>query len=644
MILSYLIGLYTLWFLGIWSFLALILLLIVFRQYIPPFLLGGILAFCTLPHEQNTYPHEIKGMVVNRVGVHGVSIHSSNGNFYMPKGDQYLGCFIHTKGHARKPYTKTHLGSFDERSWLKRHYLSMVWQSHTTDIIYCHKTLYQTLYQTIDQLIDSFSLNHPESIKALILGRSDHKPNFWYSMGIIHLLSISGMHINGIISLLKRLLRGTRLSHIPLLLCYQYIIFLDFSIPAYRAWLSVFIATYADYLPISTTVYDRYLLVLAIIASRDPNILMDMGAMFSFTAALTLLICRLNKIPYYLPLFFSIAMVSILFGLSIDPLSLLANIIVMPLFEYYIFPLILGAVIFIPLPFLAYPLLTIVDHTLNLISRWMLALSLTLNTRLVFPSIKIISISSWLILRYCLRFSNIFMLLLLIPNLETQIPKGHFQLHLFNCGHGLSVLITTKHHSMLYDIGSRRRQDIAHSTVIPYLNHHMIRKLDKVVISHPDWDHYSGLQSLLYTVAVDELISTIPLSLNTPISLKQSHCHPHTWEWDGVKFQILHPSDDKLWQGNNNSCVIKVTGFNGSLLLTGDIEKSAEAYLVDKYQDTLSSDILLIPHHGSKTSSHPKFLDTVNASRLLISEDPHKVPKHWQNNPKVLYPPQLLTI
>jgi competence protein ComEC len=90
------------------------------------------------------------------------------------------------------------------------------------------------------------------------------------------------------------------------------------------------------------------------------------------------------------------------------------------------------------------------------------------------------------------------------------------------------------------------------------------------------------------------------------------------WQWDKVKFTMLAPKQLDPARDNNNSCVLKIQSENGTILLTGDIETAAESWLVGQYGDTLRADILIAPHHGSKTSSTWNFLETVQPKFILI--------------------------
>ena len=91
-----------------------------------------------------------------------------------------------------------------------------------------------------------------------------------------------------------------------------------------------------------------------------------------------------------------------------------------------------------------------------------------------------------------------------------------------------------------------------------------------------------------------------------------------TWIWDGVKFEILHPPQKGKFTGNNASCVLKIENENFSILITGDIEASAEQSLRSRHSASLPSDIIIVPHHGSLTSSGAEFIQLVAPSFALF--------------------------
>jgi competence protein ComEC len=150
--------------------------------------------------------------------------------------------------------------------------------------------------------------------------------------------------------------------------------------------------------------------------------------------------------------------------------------------------------------------------------------------------------------------------------------------------------------------------------IIPYLSTLGIKYLDKVIISHPDLDHRGGLASLEEKYAINELIIDNPAFYRRGLS-----CHQYpAWKWDGVAFRFF-PIAEHLSGKNNNSCILQVSNSAGNILLSGDIEKLAENYLVKTYGKKLESTVLLIPHHGSKTSSSPDYINAVAPKYALVS-------------------------
>jgi competence protein ComEC len=148
-----------------------------------------------------------------------------------------------------------------------------------------------------------------------------------------------------------------------------------------------------------------------------------------------------------------------------------------------------------------------------------------------------------------------------------------------------------------------------------------VGRLDAMVLSHEDLDHIGGALTVMETVQVDALASSLPsqhaLQALSPASRR---CAAGTaWEWDGVRFEFLHPaaSETAFARRNNLSCVLRIATAGGSMILTGDIERAAEGALLKK-ENSLKSDVLLVPHHGSRTSSTEQFIAAVSPRWAVV--------------------------
>jgi len=234
---------------------------------------------------------------------------------------------------------------------------------------------------------------------------------------------------------------------------------------------------------------------------------------------------------------------------------------------------------------------------------------------------------------------------------ETKITAQQanvWQLHLFDVGHGLSILISRDGQALLYDTGSAYPSgfNMAESVIIPYLQYAGIKHLDKIFLSHSDNDHAGGLTQLLAGINVRQLITN-----DSKLAKKHQQivsCY------QGMKFNWQNLSVKALWplmpekkakldidqlsktakateiakndraktketkQGNDDSCVLLISDGKHKVLLTGDISKKVERKLISIYPE-LTADVLLVPHHGSKTSSSQEFIQQLSPKIALVS-------------------------
>jgi competence protein ComEC len=218
---------------------------------------------------------------------------------------------------------------------------------------------------------------------------------------------------------------------------------------------------------------------------------------------------------------------------------------------------------------------------------------------------------------------------LFLPVLLVQPARpapGEAWITTLDVGQGLAVVVRTAEHSLLYDTGPAFGMDAdsGERIVAPFLRAVGSSRLDAMVVSHNDLDHSGGALSVLKNARVLELVSSLepanPIVAAAPMARR---CvRGDRWQWDGVDFAIVHPArEDYADSGlriNNLSCVLRVATAHGSVLLTGDIEKAAEALLVERDGSGLKADVMLVPHHGSRTSSTADFIAAAHPEVAVV--------------------------
>jgi competence protein ComEC len=194
-------------------------------------------------------------------------------------------------------------------------------------------------------------------------------------------------------------------------------------------------------------------------------------------------------------------------------------------------------------------------------------------------------------------------------------PLGAARIVVLDVGHGLAVIVETNAHRLLFDAGPTFPSgfDSGEEVVVPALHASGRRGLDRLIVSHSDNDHAGGAAAVLAAFPRADVLHGPDVA-----ALGGRRCERgEEWQWDGVRFLVLHPPAEFAARGNESSCVLKIAAAGGSVLLTGDIERRGET-AVEGLAD-LRADVVVVPHHGSATSSSAGLVRAVAADYAIVS-------------------------
>lgn len=521
--------------------------------------------------------------------------------------------------------------------------------------------------QLRQRLLQTPAFAREGALAALVLGdgsglsRADWQ--VLQATGTVHLMVISGQHIALLAGLVYAAVAGlARLGLWPRALPWlpwacglgfaaalAYGVLAGFEVPVQRACVMVALVLLWRLRFRHLGVWLALLMALNAVLLVEPLASLQAGFWLSFAAVAVLLLVfagRLGPWPWWRSwgraqwsMAVGLLPAMLALGLPVSLSGPLVNLLAVPLLGVVVVPLALLGTLLLPVPWLGETCLWLAGGLLHGLF-WGLT-----QVAAVLPAWLPVAPPLW---AWCLGVLGVVLVLLpagvpgrglgvllVLPLLWVPVPRpapGEVQVWQWDVGQGLSVLLRTREHALLYDAGPRHGDfDLGERLVLPALRAQGISRLDVLLLSHADLDHAGGAEALQRGLPIGRVLSGEAAAL--PAVLAAQPCiDGASWQWDGVRFSTWR------WQqapeGNPASCVLQVEAASGErLLLTGDIDQAAERALLASGRD-LRADWLQVPHHGSGSSSSLAFLQAVAPRAALLSRARYNVYGH--PHPQVL--------
>ncbi|MCX7174111.1 MAG: DNA internalization-related competence protein ComEC/Rec2 [Proteobacteria bacterium] len=476
--------------------------------------------------------------------------------------------------------------------------------------------------------------------------------------GITHLMSISGLHVTMFAGLAYALLNWLwrrspdLMLRVPaqraavvggFLAALVYCLIAGFAVPAQRTLYMLAVVAVALWTQRTASASRVLALALLLVLLLDPWAVLAAGFWLSFGAVGVLFYiggARLGPAHWLMEWgraqwAVTIGMVPALLLLfqQFSLVSPLANAVAIPVVSFIVTPLALASIL--PLcGFLLEPAYLVTAWLMAFIN-WLADLPWAVWQQHAPPTwawLTALFGSAWLLLPrgFPARWLG---LVLMLPLLFVPPPRpaaGEVTLTVLDVGQGLAMHIQTATHDLLYDTGPAYTLEAnsGNRVIVPYLRARGVERLDGLIVTHQDTDHSGGAESVLESVPVRWLMSSLAFEhLLSAAPVEARPCQAdQAWEWDGVSFEMLHPPSTQYEiptrKTNDMSCVLKVSNGHGAALLTSDIEALSEQVLLAHYGGApggkLHAEVLIVPHHGSRTSSTSEFIAAVGARDAIF--------------------------
>lgn len=550
---------------------------------------------------------------------------------------------IKVKGTLITPSKNTNQNTFNYQKYLyykKIYYLveatSINKIANNNNYLY---TIKNTLYQKIDKLKSS---NYIKTLLFCDNTLSKEIKESYRINGISHLFSVSGMHINFFVSIiylyLNKITYNKRIKYlITNIFIITYLILFPSSSLLRSAVMSILYSI--NYLlKLKIKKIDILLLTLGVSLLINPFIIYDLGYIYSYTITFFLVLSsstlkkknKINKTIYISLLSFLVSIpITIYNSFEINIISILLNIILVPIISIIILPITILTYIFPILDSILY----LFTNTLETISLFISKINIT---KIIFPKPSLLIIVLYYII-FLLSYQNkkyfyLNIILLIIIYISPYL-NSNFEVVMFEVGEADCHLIKYPYNKNTILIDTGKNEYKIKNEVISYLKSIGIKKIDYLIITHGDEDHIGGSITLINNFQVKNVIlnkgtfTDLEKELIKNLNKKKIPYQININKINLSNHTIYLLNNTKYNNENDNSIITYFTYQKYKFLYMGDASITTEDNLLENYNLNNIS-ILKVGHHGSNTSSSKDFISQINPSISLISVGKNNIYHH----------------
>lgn len=532
--------------------------------------------------------------------------------------------YVRIDGNLKLPDNNTVFNTFNYKEYLKNKNINYIMYSNKITI---ERNNSNFLYSIKNYIYNKIKNNksYPYQ-KIFLLGDKSELDNIdlYSSLGIIHLFSISGMHISLLCFMLNKLLKKIRYKNIVIYIFLLFFIFItSYQVSIIRSALSKLFNDLNEKYKLNISSKDRLIIIAIFLLIINPFYINDLGYKFSIIISYFIIKYSsflqnqnyLNKsILLSLITFVSSLPLVINNNYSVNFLSIFLNIIYIPFVSFIIFPLTLISLV-LPIDTILFKLINLFEYISYLIN--------DINI-LTFSFSKIPFI--FIIFYYLILFKNKYKIIIIFLIILFYFNNSYlfdFRLYMIDVKQGDSSLIRYKNKNILIDTGGNKNIDLYKNNII-FFKSIGVKKIDYLIITHGDYDHMGESIYLVNNFRVENVIfncgeyNDLEKKLIEVLEKKNINYYSCIKELNIGKYKLQFLNTKEYDNENDNSSVIYFNYNNYKFLFMGDAGIQREKDILEKY-NLKDIDFLKVGHHGSNTSSSEDFINSVKPKYSLIS-------------------------